>query len=358
MRHGLEYYLVGQSLALLKFKSELKTVASTMWPLLLWGEPGSGMTFYAKVIHAATQTGKFIPISCFSLEPETVKRQFLGFEDTPGWLEEAQEGTIFLKRVTECSPGIQEILERIIATENVDGLIDFFRVNSTDTLQSRVRFMASVVGDLDKALADKILHPGLFEIFKNRGRVLYVPSLRERREDILEVVTLLMEELNSKYHKKIRKISPEAMELLQNYSWPGNMAELKRTLDALFAQPNIEKGVITAEHISSYLSVPEDHNQECLIKLKAEQFKGRLKSRSFILQRDSDQYTLPVEDITEIIRVDDEDFLTPRLKYFTFKLKDGSQVNGKILDEFIEVETSFTNSFRFTPSELQHLVIT
>jgi DNA-binding NtrC family response regulator len=357
MQHTLEYYLVGQSPAMLKFKGELKTVAPTMSPLLFWGEPGSGMTFYAKAVHATTQTGKFIPISCFSLEPASVKRQFLGFEDTAGWLEEAHEGTIFLKRITECSLAVQEILARIIVTENVDGIIDFIRVNSTDTLQSKVRFMASLVGDLDKALTDKILHPDLFEVFKNHGKILYVPSLRERREDIPEIIALLLQELNNKYHKKLRKVSREAIELLQSHPWRGNIDELKRTLDALFAQPDIEEGVITAEQISPYLSTPEGPDRECLIKLKAEQFKGRLKSQSFILQRDSDQYTLPVEDIMEIIRVDDEEFLTPKLKYFTFKLKDGSQINGKILDEFIEVETSFTHSFRFTPAELQHLVI-
>jgi len=357
MQKPLEYYLVGKSPAIRRLKNELRAVAPTMLPLLFWGEPGTGLTFYAQAVHATTQAGKFIPLFCFSLEPETVKRQFFGFEDTPGWLEEANEGTIFLKRVTECVLEVQEILERIISIEGTDGVIDFFRVNSTDTLQSKVRFMASMVGNLDLALADNILHAGLFEIFKSRGKVLYVPPLRERREDMPEIIDLLIEELNAKYDKKIRGVNSEALELLQNHDWRGNMDELKRTLDALFAQPEIEDRLITAEHISAYLPAFEESNAECSIKLKAERFKGRIKSKSLTLERDFNRYRLDVENIVEIIRVEDEMAITPTLKYFTFKLKDGSQIIGKILDDFIEVETSFSKSFRFMPSELRHLVL-
>jgi len=327
-------------------------------PIFFWGETGSGMGFYARAIHnASARIGKFLTIPCFSLDENTVQQQFLGVNDQNGWLEEAHNGTIFLKRVAEAPLTVQQTFLHLIDTQTGDGLIEFSRKGSTERLQVNVRFIYSTANDLNIAIQDGLLRRDLVDEIKKIGRTIYLPPLRDRKEDIAGIVEGLFEELNEQYHQQVSSVDKQALDLLDNYNWPGNVGELRRVLGSIFSQYS-GIAAISAQHIPEYIAKPKIIGDSYLFTLKDnERFKGKILSHFLHVQRDKSEFRINTGDLVEITRIEDTSFAPPKLKHFEFKLKDGSQLAGKILDKTITVKTSFDASHQINVQDLYAVVI-
>lgn len=342
-------YTAYKSPAMQQMCKELAPFTDSAAPLLFWGETGSGMGFYARALHQASLTGKLITIPCFSLDEETVQQQFLGTNDNPGWLEDAHEGTIFLKRVSEASLAVQQTLLYVLTTQSNAGKIEFSRKGGTESMHVKVRFLYSVAMDVNVAMKDGVLRRDLVDEIRKFGKVIHVPPLRERKEDIEGLIEQLLGKLNEQHQRQVSSVDKRALKYLTAYNWPGNVRELSRVVTEIYSQnPELERE-ISVKYLPESIRKPEMMRREYLFQLKdQERFKGRFVSSSLRMKRDSSKFRIRTAEIVEIVRVEDTNFAPPKLKHFEIKLKDGSQLAGMIIDKTIDIETSFAPVHRLT----------
>lgn len=349
------------SAAMQHVRKELVPFIDSAASILFWGETGSGMGFYAKAIHqASSRKGNFLKIPGFSLDEDTVKQQFIGVDEQPGWLEEAHNGTIFLKRISEASLPVQQILLSLIGNQSVDGRIQFSRKGRAETLEVNVRFIYSMTHELAMAIQDKLLHRDFIDMIEKRGKmkIISLPPLRKRREDVVNITQNFLEEFNTKYTQNISTIDKSAQNIFTNYIWPGNIDELKRTIESIFLQnPGIT--TITEEHIPEHVKKLKIKGDQYSFKFKDDvKFKGKILSPFLKIETENKKFKFNTGDLVEIFRVEDAQFAPPKFRYFVFKFKDGNQITGKILDTTMDVETPFDPSYQINPQNLYSLYLT
>ena len=247
-----------KSEAMQKILREIGPYIESAASILLYGESGSGMGFLAQAIHHASgRPGKFLSVPGFALESQTIKQQFLGIEDRQGWLEEADKGTIFVKRLSEMSLDIQEQLVSILGNRSVDGRLFFPRIGRTEMIEVNNRFIFSMTHDFNIAVQDELTHRRFFEEMQRRGgKIVRVPALRERKNDLLEIASHLIANFAKKYSASVTGISDSAKSVLLNYNWPGNIEELKQVLETIIAK---ERSIpmISHEHLPDNIIHPE-----------------------------------------------------------------------------------------------------
>jgi DNA-binding NtrC family response regulator len=341
-----------------ELQQELKPVVDTAASLLFWGETGCGMGFLARMIHkSSSRTGAFLRIPGFTLDEDTVVQQLIGVDDQPGWLEEADKGTIFLKRISEASPEVQNILISVIGNQSVDGRLQFSRKGRSETREVNVRFIYSMAHDFKTALQDNLLRRNLVEMIEARGKILRLPPLRERKKDLLAIVRNFLQEFNRKYSRDIFDVDKAALALLTNYIWPGNIDELKRVIDNIFTQ-HPEITTITTQHIPEHIRTTQITGTEYSFKLKNDvKFKGQILSHFLRIQTDTKRLKLNTHDIAEIVRVEDTTFKPPKFKHFLFRFKDGNQITGTMTDKTLRVATSFDADYQITLQDVKSIYL-
>lgn len=351
--------VIYKSEAMQQMHKEMGPFIDSSASILFWGETGSGMGFYARAIHEASgRTGQFLRIPSFSLDDDTVKQQFLGVDDQPGWLEEADKGTIFLKRISEASSGVQQVLSHLIGNQSVDGKIQFSRKGKTENLEANIRFIFSVAHDFNTAIQDDLLRRDFVDEARKRGKIVHLPPLKNRKEDIINIAKNFFETLNQQYNQNISAIDQSAQNILTNYVWPGNVDELKRVIDEIFSH---YAGIttISAEHLPEYVKT-KIKGDEYSFKMKDDtKFVGKILSPQILkIKTENKDLRLNTGDLVEIARIEDRNFTPPKFKHFLFKLKDGSQIAGlKILDKKMIVKTSFEPRYQIDPHELHSLLL-
>ncbi len=327
--------------------------------VLFWGETGSGMGFLAKAIHEASgRPGKFLTIPGFSLDDETVKQQFLGVEHRPGWLEEAHNGTIFIKRISETTLPVQRTIQHLLTNRSVDGRLPFTRKGGTKTLSVNVRFIFSMAHDLNLALQDELVQRDAIEEIKRRGgRIIQIPALRDRKEDIIQITQNFITTFNQQYNGKIIGVTVSAQEILEHYIWPGNVEELKQVIENIYTQhPGITE--IDKEHLPDHIINPEITGDKYRFKFKDDaKFLGKILSPLLLVQTENKKLRLNTGDLHEIIRIEDKSFAPPKFRHFIFRLKDGSQIVGKILDKKMNIDTSFDHTYQINPQEISSVYL-
>lgn len=236
--NGTQYTLediIGKSKPVRELKEKAKKIAGSSSPVLIYGETGTGKELLVQAIH--NESGRrdmpFIAQNCAAL-PETLLEgilfgttsgSFTGAKDKPGLFELANGGTLFLDEINSMDIGLQAKLLRVLQ----DGVVR--RIGGTKSQIVDVRIIVATNEHPLRAIEARHLRQDLYY----RLNVIYleIPPLRERREDIPVLIDYFIDMYNKKLNKNVRGVSAEGMKAFLTNPWPGNIRELKYTIESI-----------------------------------------------------------------------------------------------------------------------------
>lgn len=255
--HGL----VGNSEQMEQLIGQLKQIAVVDSPVLITGESGTGKELIARAIHLESPRSKqdIVAINCSALTDTLLESELFGHEkgaftgavrQHKGIFEQAHGGTILLDEIGDISPQLQVKLLRVLQNQT------FQRVGGTEQIKVDVRVIAATNRDLQAAMDEKAFREDLY--FRLNVLPLRIPPLRERPEDIPELVLHFVEVKCSRLKRNIPEIGEKTMAKLSRYPWPGNIRELENFLERLLIFSEGE--IITPEQIY-FEKKPGKHEQ-------------------------------------------------------------------------------------------------
>ena len=256
--------LVGRSPVMVALQQEIRRVAQSEAKILVTGESGTGKELVAMSIHAqSTRADRpFVTVNCAGL-PETLleselfghtKGSFTGaYRDKPGMLEKADEGSIFLDEIGEMSLRMQGMLLRFLETGELQKV-------GADRVGRRVdvRVIAATNRSLPEMVAQGLFREDLY--YRINVINIHVPSLRERREDILPLVDHFLVKQARDDRSRLKKLSKACLAAFLEYSWPGNIRELENEIERLVVLAGDEK-LITEDLLSSRIRSPASSHE-------------------------------------------------------------------------------------------------
>jgi len=225
--------MVGASSVMRQLRERIRQVASTSETVLITGESGVGKELVARAIHACSQRaqGPLVSLNCPALSPHLMESELFGHErgaftnaDAPrvGRFELADGGTILLDEVTEISLPLQAKLLRVLQERS------FERVGASETIHVDARVVATSNRDLLSTVHDGEFREDLY--FRLAVVPIHVVPLRERREDVAELVRHFSGQVASRLGKEPCELEAAAMDLLEEYDWPGNVREVENLI--------------------------------------------------------------------------------------------------------------------------------
>jgi two-component system NtrC family response regulator len=228
--------IVGESPHILQIFEQIERVAPTDSTVLLCGESGTGKELFAGAIHARSQRSsrRFVAVDCSTLSPSLLESELFGhvkgaftgaIRDKEGIFEVASGGTLFMDDVTNLSVEIQGKLLRVLEVG------EYKPVGASHVQKTDVRIIAATNRDLKGMMEEGKFREDLF--YRLSGFPIYIPPLRERKEDIPKLAYHFLRLFCRKTGKRIEGFSDEAMETLINYDWPGNVRQLKNAVERL-----------------------------------------------------------------------------------------------------------------------------
>jgi DNA-binding NtrC family response regulator len=253
-----ELGIVGKSVEMREIVDVVKQVAPTDITVLITGESGVGKEVVAKAIYQASNrsTKPLVTVNCGAIPEGLMESELFGHErgsftgaseQRRGYFEIADGGTIFLDEIGELPPSAQVKFLRVLETG------EYLRVGSSAPRKVNVRVIAATNKDLESAVRHSEFRQDLF--FRLRSVNIYIPPLRKRVEDIPVLVEKFAREFCAKNQIRFSGISPEAMELLKAYSWPGNVREVRNVVESMLV---LEGGkALEAEDVRKHLR--DDH---------------------------------------------------------------------------------------------------
>jgi DNA-binding NtrC family response regulator len=226
--------IMGKSKPIQEVLSTISRVAKTKSTVLIRGETGTGKEMVARTIHALSDRSekRFIPVSCAALAESLLESELFGHEKgaftgaigkREGRFELADGGTLFLDEVGDIPPETQVKILRVIESQQ------FERLGGEETLKVDVRIIAATNQDLENKIKEKSFRDDLY--YRLNVISMFIPPLRERKEDILLLVDHFIQKANQKCGRTIQGITPQVKDLILNYSWPGNVRELENVIE-------------------------------------------------------------------------------------------------------------------------------
>jgi formate hydrogenlyase transcriptional activator len=233
-RSSMYEEIVGSSKALRSVLSQVEKVAPTESTVLILGETGTGKELIASAIHKRSKRAAraFIRVNCAAIPPSLIASELFGHEKGAftgatqrrlGRFESADGGTLFLDEVGELPTDAQVALLRVLQERELE------RVGSSKPISIDVRVLAATNRDLEAAVSTGTFRQDLF--YRLNVFPIYVPSLRERKDDIPLLVAYLVERYAQRTGKRISHISKKTLDLFQTYDWPGNVRELQNVIE-------------------------------------------------------------------------------------------------------------------------------
>ena len=213
---------------------QVAQVAKTNTTVLIRGESGTGKELIAHAIHYNSLRAKkpFVKVSCAALPETLIESELFGYEKgaftgaaarKKGRFELAEAGTIFLDEIGDINLSTQVKLLRVLQER------EFERLGGTETVRVNVRVIAATNKDMEKALADGTFREDLY--YRLNVFTIFVPSLRERKADLLLLADHFLEKFSREHSKVIKRISTPAIDMLMAYHWPGNVRELENVIE-------------------------------------------------------------------------------------------------------------------------------
>lgn len=254
-------YLEGQSEAARQLYTYVKLVAPTSMSVLINGASGTGKEYVAKRIHQLSKRSEkpFVAIDCGAIPKELAASEFFGhkkgsftgaIEDKVGAFIEADGGTIFLDEIGNLSYDVQVQLLRVLQERRVKP------IGTTTEVKVDVRLIAATNEDLKAAIKSGAFREDLYH--RINEFTIYMPHLCERGEDIPLFANFFLDQANRELEKPVPGFLPEAMERISQYTWPGNLREMRNTVmrAALLAQGN----PIRVEHLGIDMNIDKPIN--------------------------------------------------------------------------------------------------
>jgi len=251
--------LIGSSPGLLEVFRKIELYSASDASVLVTGETGTGKELVARALHEQSerQRGPFVAVNCSAISDELIESELFGHEKGAftgalkthrGRFERASGGTIFLDEIGDMPMTTQVKLLRVI--EN--GLIE--RVGSEQEVPVDVRLVCATNVPLESSVGKGAFRSDLY----HRLAVLriHLPALRLRMDDLSSLVEHFLNLFNQKYSKQVKRLTPEAMALLQSYLWPGNVRELRNVVERVFVEADAE--VIGARAFAEWIRERQD----------------------------------------------------------------------------------------------------
>jgi len=243
--------LIGSSRHMVNVLAMVQKIArSDASTVLIQGESGTGKELIAKAIHyeSARADKPFMAINCAAMPETLLESELMGHEkgaftdakvQKKGLFELADGGTLFLDEIGDMEPGMQAKLLRVLEERA------FRRVGGTKDIQVDVRIVSATNKDLLKAMEERTFRNDLY--YRIQVIPVFLPPLRERKEDILTLANHFITHFNREFGKQVKGMSPMAEKFLAEYHWPGNIRELKNVIERAIILENDD--VLMLEHL-------------------------------------------------------------------------------------------------------------
>jgi DNA-binding NtrC family response regulator len=249
--HGVLGDLVGGSNGMRQVFSEIQQVAPTSASVLITGESGTGKELVARALHRLSPRsgGPFVPVNCAALTETLIESELFGHEKGAftgalerhiGCFEQANNGTVFLDEIGDMPIGTQAKLLRVLEERKVR------RLGGKNDLPVDVRVVAATNKVPEEAIRAKLLREDLY--YRLNVFHIFLPPLRDRKEDIPAISEAILVNLNKKHGCRITGLHAGTFERFQNYAWPGNIRELRNALERAAIMAG--EGLILPKHLA------------------------------------------------------------------------------------------------------------
>ncbi len=251
--------IIGNSGAMRDVYRQIQQVAGSDTTVLIRGESGTGKELVAHAIHysSARAKGPFIKVNCAALNENLLESELFGHEkgaftgaiqSRKGRLEEADGGTLFLDEIGDFSAATQVKLLRVLQDKS------FERVGSSRTIKTNTRIIVATNRNLEKAVQDGVFRQDLY--YRINVFPIFLPPLRERKDDILLLADHFVELYAKKMNKNVKRISTTAINMMVAYHSPGNLSELENCIERAVLLST--DGVIHGHHLPPTLQTSQE----------------------------------------------------------------------------------------------------
>ncbi|MEO9258257.1 MAG: sigma-54 dependent transcriptional regulator [Crocinitomicaceae bacterium] len=281
--------VIGNAPALNRALEVALQVASTEISVLVTGESGTGKEIIPQIIHqmSARKHGEYIAVNCGAIPEGTIDSELFGHEkgsftgasgERKGYFEVANGGTIFLDEVAELPMQTQVRLLRVLETG------EFMRVGSSKVIKTNVRVVAATNENMYQAI-----HKGKFRedlLYRLSTVPIQLPALRERKGDISLLFRKFANDFGDKYRMPALRLTDEATQLLENYSWPGNIRQLKNITEQISVIET--ERLLDTEKLLIYLPEEREHLPAVMNSKQSDNFSERELMYKFLFDMKND----------------------------------------------------------------------
>jgi len=290
--------IIGESEELTFAIQQAKVAAETPATIFLRGESGTGKELFAHAIHNKSNRkyNKFIRVNCAAISESLLESELFGYEDgafsgakrggKKGLFEEANKGSIFLDEIGELSSKMQAKLLRVLQEHEI------VRVGGTKSVAIDVRVIAATNVEIEKKIEEKEFRSDLY--YRLNRMPIYIPSLRERKGDLLDLSLHLITKLNQDYGRSVEGITEQALTKLVNYDWPGNVRELENILGRAMIHMHY------AEKMINELNLPNLSGKDHSMKSETEKIRAPFRENiSLQVQLDIQEKEIIIKALQE-----------------------------------------------------------
>lgn len=276
-----QWEIIGESPKTISLKDEIAKAASSNGRVIIFGESGTGKELVARALHMASdrKDKSFVEVNCAAIPQELIESELFGhekgsftgaYERKRGKFELADKGTLFLDEIGDMSLTAQAKVLRVIETQ------EFQRVGGSKNIKVDVRIIAATNKELIEEIKKANFREDLY--FRLNVIPIYVPPLRERKDDIPLLIESFLKNFAQQYRQKPKKISKATLRAIMDYDWPGNVRELKNTIERLVIMTQSE--IIDLNYLSPFKESKMDYSSYKTLREAREQFE-----KDFIIKK-------------------------------------------------------------------------
>lgn len=292
---------IGKNSSLKNIIAICKTIINTDLLVLIYGETGTGKEIFARAFHYESNRSKrpFVVVNCAAIQENLLESELFGHEKGSftgaierklGKFEIAENGTLFLDEIGELSKSLQKKLLRVLQEK------EFERIGSSKVLKSHCRVVAATNRNLKELIQKQTFREDLY--FRLNVFPITLPPLKERKEDILELVSYFVCKFCKKYKKNLLNIPKSFLKTLKNYSFPGNVRELEHMIERCVI---ISKGEVIDHFNLNFM--PSDENYEDFNDIRINDYISNCEKKYFKnMLKKHEWNTLKVAEISGVSR--------------------------------------------------------